>query len=129
MAHFKGAKSSWMWLALRLFVGFQWASAGWYKLMDPARRVHDGLAWGELLVGLALMLGFATIMAAGVGAVMNIAFILSTGASGNAYLLTLQVILVLVGGAYAGYLGVDYWFRPIFRRDLARLFGVRNPRM
>ena len=74
-------------------------------------------------MGLALILGFATIFAAVMGMVMNFAFILSGTISTNPNLLILEFILVALGGAYAGYIGVDYWFRPIWRSFLTRIFG------
>lgn len=73
------------------------------------------VAYGEVLVGLALILGFATIFSAVMGMVMNFSFLLSGTVSSNPNLLALQFLLVALGGAYAGYLGADYYFRPIYR--------------
>ncbi|HLN64008.1 MAG TPA: Crp/Fnr family transcriptional regulator, partial [Symbiobacteriaceae bacterium] len=67
--------------------------------------------------------GFATIFAACMGALMNFAFLMTGSTSSNPYLFALEFILVAAGGAYAGYLGVDYWFRPWFRNLLANLGG------
>lgn len=161
---FKGPKSSWIWLVLRLYVGYQWIHAGWGKLTGegfsaqgfiqgaiaksvpaspgakPAVQAWWGsflenfalpnidlfnflVPWGEFLVGLALILGFASIFAAVMGMTMNMAFLLSGTVSTNANLLALQFILVALGGAYIGYLGVDYWFRPMFRKYVAKLTG------
>ncbi|HEY8348118.1 MAG TPA: DoxX family membrane protein [Symbiobacteriaceae bacterium] len=161
--YFRGAKGSWIWLAIRLYVGYQWLHAGWGKLVNGfdasgflkgaiAKAVPaspgakpvvagwwasflDGFAlpnvglfnflvpWGEFLVGLSLILGFATIFAACMGALMNFAFLMSGAISSNPVLLALEFILVAAGGAYAGYLGVDYWFRPWFRQQVAKLLG------
>jgi len=157
---FQGPKSSWIWLVIRLYVGYQWLTAGWHKLIDgfdasgflkgaiaksvaaegakPVVQAWWGtfldrfalpnvglfnflVPWGEFLVGLALILGFATIFAATMGMVMNFAFVLSGTISSNPNLLILEFVLVAVGGAYAGYLGVDYYFRPVFRNFLARI--------
>ncbi|HWI51995.1 MAG TPA: DoxX family membrane protein [Symbiobacteriaceae bacterium] len=164
--YLKGAKGSWMWLVIRLYLGYQWVEAGWHKLTGatpfdasgfikgaiakavPASPTAKPLvqAWwadflqsvalpnvklfnflivsGEILVGLALILGFATLFAAAMGMLMNFSFLMSGTVSSNPNLLFLEVILVTLGGAYAGYLGVDYWFRPLFRKYLARLFGT-----
>jgi len=81
---------------------------------------------GEFLVGLALIFGFATIFAACMGALMNFSFMMSGSLSSNPVLFALEFILVAAGGAYAGFLGVDYWFRPWFRQQLARF--TRNRR-
>jgi len=167
MDYLKGAKGSWIWVIIRLYLGYQWLHGGWGKLTGatpfdatgylkgaaakiiPAATLTpeqlakfkpitatwwgeflNGFAipnsklfnvlipWGELLVGLALILGFATVFAAVMGAVMNFAFLMSGSTSSNPYLFALSFILVAAGGAYAGYLGVDYWFRPMFRKLL-----------
>ncbi len=158
---FQGPKSTWLWLVIRLYVGYQWLVAGWHKIVDGfdatgflqgaiaksvpaaegAKPVVQGwwaaflkgfalpnvglfnflVPWGEFLVGLALILGFATIFAATMGMVMNFAFLLSGTISTNPNYLILQFILVSLGGAYAGYIGLDYYFRPLWRRALARL--------
>ncbi|HWH70776.1 MAG TPA: DoxX family membrane protein [Candidatus Sulfotelmatobacter sp.] len=163
--YFKGATGSWMWLVIRLYLGYQWFEAGWHKLtgatpFDATGFIKGAIAkgvpasagakpvvqawWadflqgvalphaklfsfmvqsGELLIGLSLMLGFATLFAATMGMLMNFSFLMSGTTSTNPNLLFLEVILVTLGGAYAGYIGVDYWFRPLFRKFLARLFG------
>jgi thiosulfate dehydrogenase [quinone] large subunit len=165
MDYFKGAKGSWIWLAIRLYVGYEWLTAGWHKLTGgfdatgflkgaAAKAVATGgakpvvQAWwadflngfaipnvklfnvlipvGEFLVGLALIVGFATLFAAVMGMVMNFAFLLSGTVSSNPNLLALEFILVALGGAYAGYLGVDYWFRPLYRSYLTKLLGTQG---
>lgn len=174
--YFKGAKGSWMWLIIRLYVGYQFLDAGWHKLTgatpfdasgfikggiakilppaDPAAAAkfkpitaewwgkflqnfalpHIGLfnvlvQTGEILVGLSLILGFATIFAACMGALMNFSFLMTGSTSSNPYLFALEFILVAAGGAYAGYLGVDYWFRPYFRSLLAKVFGTSDAKV
>ncbi len=173
MEYFKGAKASWIWLILRVYVGWKWVDAGWHKITgetpfnatgylkgaaakiippaDPAAAAKfkpiteqwwgdflNGFAipnaklfnflipWGELLVGLALIFGFATIFAAVMGMTMNFAFLMSGSTSSNPYLFALQTIIVAAGGAYAGYLGADYYFRPMFRSYMAKLFGGKE---
>lgn len=69
------------------------------------------VAWGEVLVGIALILGVVTIFAAVMGAVMNLAFMLAGSASTNPVLYTLA-ILIIVAGANAYYWGVDRWLLP-----------------
>lgn len=82
--------------------------------------------WGELLVGLALIAGFATIFAASMGALMNFSFLMSGATGDNPYLLVTAFLLIMLGGKTAGYIGVDYWFRPWFRRRLAGIFGGKE---
>lgn len=165
MDYFKGAKGSWIWLVIRLYVGYQWIQGGWGKLtgakpfdatgflkgaaakavpatpggkpvvqawwgdflnnfaIPNAKLFNVMVPWGEFLVGLALILGFATIFAAIMGMTMNFAFLLSGTVSSNPNYLILQFILVAVGGAYAGYIGIDYWLRPLYRNYLAKFLG------
>jgi thiosulfate dehydrogenase (quinone) large subunit len=171
MEYLKGAKGSWIWLLLRLYIGYEFMEAGWHKLTDPkgfdaSGFIKGGIAkivpppnapatfkpitaewWGsflnsfalpniklfnfmipigEFLVGVALIVGFATLFAACMGALMNFAFLMSGSTSSNPYLFALEFILVAGGGAYAGYLGVDYWFRPLSRNFVAKLFGAKD---
>jgi len=173
MEYFKGAKGSWIWLILRVYVGIQWINGGWHKItgdtpFDASGFLKGGIAkiippvdpaaaakfkpitaawwgnflqdfalpnvklfnflvpWGELLVGLALIFGFATIFAAVMGALMNFAFLMTGSTSSNPYLFALQFIIVAAGGAYAGYIGVDYYFRPMYRNFMAKLFGGKE---
>lgn len=170
MEFLRGAKGSWMWVVIRLYLGYQWLHGGWGKLtgatpfdatgylkgavakyFPTAEAVAKGakpisaMWWGnflndfalpnvslfnfmvpvgELLVGLSLILGFATIFAASMGALMNFSFLMSGSTSSNPYLLVLSFVLIAAGGPYAGYLGIDYWFRPWFRK-LLRLTDQR----
>ncbi|HYK74931.1 MAG TPA: DoxX family protein [Pseudoneobacillus sp.] len=62
--------------------------------------------WGELLVGIGLILGIATVPALIAGAFMNLNFMLAGTTSTNPILYTLAFILLFAGnGAY--YWGVD----------------------
>ncbi|MFZ5826761.1 MAG: TQO small subunit DoxD [Bacillota bacterium] len=168
MEYFQGPKGSWIWLALRLYVGYAWLTAGWKKAFgakpfdasgfikgaiaksvpakEGAKPIVQGwwadflegvalpnaglfsflVAYGEVLVGLALILGFATIFSATMGMIMNFAFLMSGTTSSNPNLFALQVIIVAAGGAYAGYLGVDYWFRPMYRNFMDKLLGGKE---
>ncbi len=66
---------------------------------------------GELLVGLALLLGALVGLAAFVGAFLNFNYGLAGAASGNPILLALGVLLVLAWRT-AGYWGLDRWLLP-----------------
>lgn len=73
------------------------------------------VAWGEFLVGIALILGLFTTFSALMGALMNFAFMFSGTTSTNPQLLLLT-IFVLVAGANAGKLGGDYYVLPYIRK-------------
>ncbi|WP_459500158.1 DoxX family membrane protein [Bacillus sp. C1] len=70
--------------------------------------------WGEILVGLGLLLGGLTKTAAFFGVVMNTAFLLSGAISTNPNMILLS-ILILVAGHNAGRLGLDgFVFQKLF---------------
>ncbi|MCH1624264.1 DoxX family protein [Ferdinandcohnia quinoae] len=73
------------------------------------------VAWGEFLVGIALILGVFTTFSALMAALMNFAFMFSGTTSTNPQLLLLT-IFVLVAGANAGKLGGDYYIIPYIRK-------------
>ncbi len=66
---------------------------------------------GEIAVGLGLIFGCLTGVAAFFGALMNMSFLLAGSASTNPVMFTLAIGLVL-GWRVAGYYGVDRWLLP-----------------
>ena len=64
--------------------------------------------WGEVLIGLGLILGCLTTAAAFFGAVMNFSFLFSGVANPNA-LMALLAVIILVAGSNAGKYGLDRW--------------------
>ncbi|HUG47175.1 MAG TPA: DoxX family membrane protein [Candidatus Limnocylindria bacterium] len=66
---------------------------------------------GEIAVGLGLILGILTGIAAFFGALMNVSFMLAGTASTNPVLFTLAIGLILAWKV-AGYYGVDRWLLP-----------------
>ena len=154
----------WVWLVVRLFLGYQWLEAGWGKLNNPAwvgdkagvavggfleraltkttgdhPDVTGWYAWfiqnvalpnkvlfsylvtfGEILVGLALILGLFTGLAAFFAGFMNAAFLLAGTVSSNPWMFIVATWLVLAWRT-AGYIGLDYYVLPrlgvIFRRN------------
>ncbi|KEK22250.1 DoxX family membrane protein [Bacillus gaemokensis] len=62
--------------------------------------------WGEILVGLGLLLGGLTKTATFFGVIMNTAFLLSGTVSTNPNMMLLS-ILILVAGSNAGRIGLD----------------------
>jgi thiosulfate dehydrogenase [quinone] large subunit len=66
---------------------------------------------GEMLIGIALILGLFTGIAAFFGGFMNWNFMMAGSASINPMLFTISVVLILAWKT-AGYLGVDYFLLP-----------------
>jgi thiosulfate dehydrogenase [quinone] large subunit len=144
------------WLPVRFFVGRDWLSAGWHKVVDPewtqsgvalqsywerAAAIPESgrppitydwfrqflqymldngwytwfaklIAWGEVLVGLGLLVGALVGIAAFFGTVMNFSFMLAGSASSNPVLFGLAVFLVLAWKV-AGFWGLDRWLLPM----------------
>ncbi|MFJ6413933.1 DoxX family protein [Terribacillus saccharophilus] len=70
--------------------------------------------WGETLVGLELLLGAFTGIAAFMGILMNISFLLSGAVQQNLILIILGLVLI-IGGTNAGRYGIDRWIMPSLR--------------
>lgn len=73
--------------------------------------------WGEILVGIALILGIFTNFAALMGITMNFAFLFSGTVSTNAQMVLLTVFLV-VAGFNAGRYGLDRWVMPFLKAHM-----------
>ena len=141
---------AWLWLVVRVYVGWVWLEAGWGKVTNSAwvgtgaggavkgfltgaltktagehPDVSDWYAWmieniglpgsfvishlvafGELAVGVALILGVFTGLAAFGGALMNMNFLLAGTVSSNPTLLLLEILLVSARRV-AGRYGLD----------------------
>lgn len=76
------------------------------------------VSWGELLVGIGLILGCFTIAAAFFGITMNFAFLLAGTISSNPWMILLTLFL-LVGGRNTGHFGLDRYFMPYFKKWLS----------
>jgi thiosulfate dehydrogenase [quinone] large subunit len=154
-ALFSDVRFAWISLILRLYVGWEWLSAGWEKLSSPAwTGSHAGtaltgfidgaltqatgthpevqawyawflqhivlpnaIAWsylvgiGEFLVGIALILGLFTGVAAFFGSFMNVNYLMAGAVSTNPILFAIATWLVLAWRT-AGWLGLDRWVLP-----------------
>jgi thiosulfate dehydrogenase [quinone] large subunit len=152
---FGDVRFAWIWLVLRLYVGYEWFIAGWGKLHNPAWTgsqagtaisgfvngalakttgahpdvqgwyawflqhmvlTHPDLwshmiAWGETLVGIALIVGIFTGIAAFFGSLMNVNYLLAGSISINPILFIIATWLVLAWKT-AGWWGLDRWALP-----------------
>jgi thiosulfate dehydrogenase (quinone) large subunit len=72
------------------------------------------VAWGEVLVGLGLILGVLTTYAAFFGIVMNFAFMFAGTISTNPWMV-LITIFILAAGYNAGRFGGDRWVMPYLK--------------
>lgn len=165
---------SWLWLAIRLWLGYQWINAGAQKItnaawMDSGAAVRgfweravevpeqgrpliaydwyrnfiefllNGghytwfakvVVFGELAVGIGLVLGALVGVAAAFGALMNFNFMMAGVASTNPVLFGLAVLLIL-GWKTAGWWGLDRWLLPAlgtpWQRGPLLRSGYRGP--
>jgi thiosulfate dehydrogenase (quinone) large subunit len=148
---FSDTRSAWIWLVIRLYVGYAWLTAGWGKVTGEAwtgaksgtaiqgfvkgalAKAEAGkdvtgwyasflenfvlpnakvfsymVAYGELLVGLGLILGLLTGIAAFFGGLMNASFLFAGTVSTNPLLFVFATWLVLAWKV-AGWYGLDRW--------------------
>jgi thiosulfate dehydrogenase [quinone] large subunit len=148
---------AWIWLAVRLYVGYDFLVAGWHKFTTPAWIDGSGagisgfwtgalgatpagapvitfdwyrsfiqllvdtnsagwfsylIVFGELAVGLGLILGAFVGLAAAGGLIMNMAFMLAGTTSTNPVLAVLGVLLILAW-KNAGWIGLDRYLLPL----------------
>jgi thiosulfate dehydrogenase [quinone] large subunit len=84
--------------------------------------------WGELFIGLGLILGALTTAAVFFGMVMNFTFMLAGTVSSNPWLILLSIFIV-VAGANAGKFGADYYVLPYISQWFNKLrhHGVTQP--
>lgn len=154
-ALFGSVRWAWLWLFVRLYLGWSWLQPGLSKVGNPAwtgdnagaaltgfvqgalartagehpdvqmwyaaflqnfvlpnARIFSYLvAYGELLVGIALIVGAFTGIAAFFGILMNFNYLLSGAVSTNPILLALGILIVMAW-KIAGWIGLDRWLLP-----------------
>ncbi len=153
---FSDTRMAWLWLVVRVYVGYQWVQAGLEKLENPAwvgAQAGTGMAgfakgalakttgahadvagwygsflqnvvlpnatmwsymitFGEILVGLGLIFGCLTGVAAFFGSFMSANFLFAGTVSINPMMFVLASWLVL-SWRVAGYFGLDYFVLPL----------------
>ncbi|MBN2548800.1 MAG: DoxX family protein [Anaerolineales bacterium] len=94
-------------------------SFDWYRAFIQALLDSESYTWfakaivaGEIFVGIALILGLFTGIAAFFGGFMNWNFMMAGSASVNPMLFTLSVLVILAWKT-AGWLGLDRWLLPL----------------
>ncbi|MEK7609690.1 MAG: DoxX family membrane protein [Patescibacteria group bacterium] len=103
--------------ALAKTVGAHPDVQGWYAyFLQSAVVTHPAfwsnlVAWGELAVGIGLIIGAFTGIAAFFGLFMNLNYLLAGTVSSNPVLFTLSIGLVLAWKV-AGYIGADKYLLP-----------------
>lgn len=92
---------------------------GWYRdflqsLIDSNAHTWFSklIVFGEILVGVALVIGAFTAIAAFFGALMNFNFMLAGSASTNPVLF-LAALVLIAAWKTAGYIGLDYFLLPL----------------
>ncbi len=152
---FSNTRAGLIWLPIRLFLGFEWAVAGWEKVTgtgwtDGGAALlgywksavaipttghaaitfewyrtflqflidHNAQTWmgwvvsvGELAVGIGLLLGILTGIAAFFGATMNMSYMLAGSTSVNPVMFAFTIGLILAWKV-AGYYGLDRYLLP-----------------
>ena len=155
-ALFSDTRWAWIWLIVRVYVGWEWLNEGIAKAQSPgwvgakagtfltgwigaalaktqgphpdvqgwygAFLAHVVLpnaalwsylvTYGEILVGLGLILGLFTGIAAFFGTTMNASYLLAGAVSVNPILFALASLLVLAWKT-AGWYGADRWLLPL----------------
>ena len=104
----------------------------WYRDFINTLLAGDHETWfawvvttGELAIGLALIVGALTGVAAFFGAFMNMSFLLAGSASTNPVMFTLAVGLMLAWRV-AGYYGLDRYLLPLLGTPWRRTVDVRH---
>ncbi|OJX40898.1 MAG: DoxX family protein [Chloroflexi bacterium 44-23] len=156
-ALFNSPKLAWLWLIVRVYLGYSWITSGlgklsnpgwtktgealkgfwehavlipeaparpaitfqWYRVFLQSLLDQGAYTWfaklivaGELLIGIALVLGIFTGIAAFFGGFLNWNFMMAGSASTNPVLFTIAILLIL-GWKSAGWLGLDRWVLPL----------------
>lgn len=97
---------------------FALPNAGLFNVLIP---------WGELFVGLGLILGTFTTIAALMGMIMNFSYMFSGATNPNPQMILLE-IFILVAGFNAAKIGIDHWLVPFVRKQILKKEGEAEGR-
>jgi thiosulfate dehydrogenase [quinone] large subunit len=117
-SHAGGALSGFIQEALQKSGGLHPDVQGWYAsflqnmVLPHADIWSPVVAYGELLVGIALIIGIFTGIAAFFGLFMNLNYLLAGTVSINPILFTLAIGIILAW-RIAGYIGLDRYLLPL----------------
>lgn len=116
--------------ALKLASGDHPAVLSWYATLirqialPNAELLSYIVTYGEIVIGVSLILGFLTAKAAGFGALMNLNFMLAGSAGLNPVMFIIQILLI-VAWRTSGWLGLDRWVLPrLISMDKKKRFFV-----
>lgn len=105
--------------------GYPPIAYGWYRQFITYMLENEWYVWfakliviGEVLVGVALLLGFFVGVSAFFGGFMNWNYIMAGSASSNGVLLMLSVLLILAWRV-AGWYGLDRFLLPLLGAEVA----------
>ena len=172
-----------LWLAVRLWLGYEWLNAGIEKLFgegnavwvgpksgtavagflkgaiaksalapdfDPIKNAHPAVnmwyaalardvflpnaalfsylvAFGEVAIGVALIIGVVTRFSAVMSVLLSLALLMAGATSTLPQMLAIGVALAATGGVAIGYYGIDYFARPITLNVLRRVHLLPEP--
>lgn len=95
---------------------------GWYKVFIQGLADGGHYTWfaklvvlGEILTGVALILGAATVVALAAGAFMNLNYMLAGSTSSNPVMYTIAILLLVAGMAAYNY-GIDRYLIRYYQR-------------
>ncbi len=110
-------------------IAFDWYRVFLESLIDMQAQTWFGpiVAWGEFLVGIALIAGAFTGLAAFAGAFMNWNFMMAGSASTNPMLFVIAIGLILAWKV-AGYIGADHLLLPWIGTPWKDSIGDAPPR-